>query len=122
MTPAKMLFLASACWVGTAFLLAGCGKDAGSKSRQTDAVVTPESEHGHVHQGHMHGSQDRSHEHAEKASDVAAAQKTCPVMGDPINPEVFTEHEGTKVYFCCKECIGEFQNDPAKYVAKRESS
>ena len=45
-------------------------------------------------------------------------QKICPVMGGKIDPTVFTEHKGRKVYFCCKACIDTFKADPEKYLAK----
>ena len=45
-------------------------------------------------------------------------QKTCPVMGGPIDPRMFTEHEGRRIYFCCAACIEKFKADPEKYVAK----
>jgi YHS domain-containing protein len=53
-----------------------------------------------------------------KPTTTAIAQKTCPVMGGPIDPNVFVMHEGKKVYFCCKECIPKFEKEPAKYMAK----
>jgi len=55
---------------------------------------------------------------AEAAETVAETieQKECPVMGGPINTAIFVEHEGKKVYFCCKGCETQFQADPAKYV------
>ena len=58
---------------------------------------------------------------AETASKEALAsieQKTCPVMGNPIDPDVFVEYKGKKVYFCCKACIAEFEKDPDKYISK----
>ena len=45
-------------------------------------------------------------------------QAKCPVSGKPINPEVTLDHEGKKVYFCCKGCPAPFQKDPAKYASK----
>lgn len=56
-----------------------------------------------------------------KAPLTAAAsieQKTCPVMGNPIDPNVFVEYEGKKVYFCCKGCVADFQKEPIKYLDK----
>ena len=57
-----------------------------------------------------------------KTQAVAAAeviaQKTCPIMGNPVNKEVFTEHKGKKVYFCCAGCIDKFNAKPEDYVAK----
>jgi YHS domain-containing protein len=45
-------------------------------------------------------------------------QKMCPVMTDmKINPEIFTEYKGKKVYFCCTDCKAKFEVEPEKYVA-----
>jgi len=61
---------------------------------------------------------------AEEAKKTAAAvaaaveQTVCPVMGNPINKQYFTEHNGQKVYFCCPECKEKFEADPEKYIAK----
>jgi YHS domain-containing protein len=45
-------------------------------------------------------------------------QKFCPVMADmKIDPEIYTEYEGKKVYFCCTDCKAKFEADPAKYAA-----
>jgi len=45
-------------------------------------------------------------------------QKTCPVMGGKIDPKVYAEHEGRKIYFCCKGCEKKFATDPEKYIEK----
>ncbi|MHC4122647.1 MAG: YHS domain-containing protein [Planctomycetota bacterium] len=45
-------------------------------------------------------------------------QKTCPVMGNPINKNLYTEYKGKKVYFCCPGCKPKFEADPEKYVTK----
>jgi YHS domain-containing protein len=59
---------------------------------------------------------------AKETADQAQAgilQKTCPVMeGNPIDPNVFVEYNGKKVYFCCAECKDKFLADPEKYIAK----
>lgn len=44
-------------------------------------------------------------------------QVKCPVMGGEVDPDVFIEHNGEKVSFCCKGCDGKFEKDPAKYAA-----
>ncbi len=49
---------------------------------------------------------------------ATSEQKTCPVLGGPIDRSVFVEYKGRKVYFCCKGCIEKFQADPEKYVPK----
>lgn len=59
-----------------------------------------------------------------KAGDSASAppaeiqQKTCPVMGGAINPAIYVDHEGRRIYFCCQACVAKFKQDPATYVAK----
>jgi len=45
-------------------------------------------------------------------------QNLCPVMGNPINKDIFVEYQGRKVYFCCPSCIEEFQKNPEKYLPK----
>jgi len=69
---------------------------------------------------------------AEGTSATAAALKkpgeaalgdrtTCPVSGEVFtvasdSPKV--EFEGKTYFFCCDDCVADFQKDPAKYVAK----
>jgi YHS domain-containing protein len=57
---------------------------------------------------------------AQAATDANAAieQKICPVMGGAINKNIYIEHKGKKVYFCCPSCKGEFEKDPEKYIGK----
>jgi len=66
---------------------------------------------------------------AEKADDQVSCcfdaidkgfteQTTCPLSGKPIKADVFVEHEGKKVYFCCPGCPKGFEADPAKYLSK----
>jgi YHS domain-containing protein len=58
---------------------------------------------------------------AEKNVEAVAAsleQKTCPVMGAPINKDIFIEYKGKKVYFCCPGCEEKFKAEPEKYIAK----
>lgn len=46
------------------------------------------------------------------------AQKTCPVMGGAIDPNIFVDHNGRRIYFCCPACVETFKADPEKYIAK----
>jgi membrane fusion protein, copper/silver efflux system len=52
----------------------------------------------------------------------AITQTHCPVMGSAINPEVFIEYKGVKVYFCCWGCDDKFLNEPEKYIPKLPAS
>ncbi|MBX7167281.1 MAG: hypothetical protein K1X74_13205 [Pirellulales bacterium] len=45
-------------------------------------------------------------------------QTECPLSGKPVKTDIFVEHEGKKVYFCCPGCPAGFKADPAKYTAK----
>ena len=40
----------------------------------------------------------------------------CPVMGEPVDKDVFAMHNGTKYYMCCKSCLKKFESDPEKYM------
>ncbi len=54
----------------------------------------------------------------ENVASEVTSQTTCPVMGGNINPNIFTEYKGKKVYFCCPSCKDIFEKDPDKYISK----
>ena len=56
------------------------------------------------------------------AEAVKVTQKTCPVMGGTVDPNVFVDHEGRRVYFCCPGCKGTFRKDPGKYLSKLDAA
>jgi len=44
-------------------------------------------------------------------------QATCPVMlGNPIDPSLYVDHEGQRIYFCCKICVKTFSENPQEYM------
>ena len=49
---------------------------------------------------------------------IAIEQKTCPVMGRPIDKSIYTEYKGKKVYFCCQGCVDQFKANPEAYLDK----
>lgn len=53
---------------------------------------------------------------------VAKVQTTCPVMGDKVNKDLYVDHDGKRVYVCCKGCIDAVQKDPQKYIKKLEDA
>ena len=95
------------------FILSGCDKEEanGHAGHDHGTEMHPESDN---HEGHDHA------EHAEEAKEMVSAgeQTICPVMGNPINKELFTEYKGKKVYFCCPGCDKLFNEDPEKYLSK----
>jgi len=54
---------------------------------------------------------------AEKTKE-AKPQTHCPVMGGAINKELYADHEGLRVFFCCAGCQEPFLKEPAKYIEK----
>lgn len=63
------------------------------------------------------------------ASDRAASsgtpgkkQTVCPVMGGAINTNIYVDHEGKRIYFCCGGCPAEFKKNPKKYIAQLEAA
>lgn len=50
---------------------------------------------------------------------------TCVVSGDQLGEmgkPVVINYQGTEVQLCCKSCIGDFEKDPAKYLAKLKAA
>ena len=64
------------------------------------------------------GVQARAAEEAPKKE--TKAQTKCPIMGGDIDKSVFADHDGKRVYFCCKGCPEKFKKDPAKYIKQLE--
>lgn len=56
------------------------------------------------------------------ASKLPRVQVTCPVSGEPISKKSFLERDGQKIYFCCNDCKGKYEADPAAYKAKLAAS
>lgn len=55
-------------------------------------------------------------------TNLAAAQKICPVMGQPVDATMkSTVVNGRKIFVCCPPCIGKIQADPATFVAKLDA-
>ena len=48
-------------------------------------------------------------------------QTHCPVMGGEINREVYADHNGLRVYFCCAGCDDAFKADPEKFIEQMKA-
>jgi len=45
-------------------------------------------------------------------------QTTCPVSGEKLEDKsIYTDYEGRRIYFCCKNCRGKFNADPQKFLS-----
>lgn len=88
------------------FAVAGCGREEEPMTQQPPVEQTM-------------GQAEEAVGGAQEAVTAAIEQKTCPVMeNNPINPNMFVEYEGKKVYFCCPGCPEKFKADPEKYLSK----
>ena len=58
---------------------------------------------------------------SQAQTDSGKAQSTCPVMGGNINKNIYADYQGKRVYFCCTQCIAEFNKEPEKYLKKLEA-
>jgi YHS domain-containing protein len=98
-------------------LLAGCQRDkpaTGRSSTQTKAQETTPTKPEAMSMPMQHEAMPAP---AEQTAQVAE-QTTCPVMGGPIDKNIFVEYKGKKVYFCCNGCPATFLADPEKYISK----
>ncbi|MFP4058557.1 MAG: YHS domain-containing protein [Candidatus Brocadiia bacterium] len=51
----------------------------------------------------------------------AGNQQTCPVMGNAIDKDIYADHGGKRVYFCCAACVDKFEEEPEKYIQQMEA-
>ena len=51
----------------------------------------------------------------------AGPQANCPVMGGPVNPKLYVDANGYRIYVCCGGCIAAVKADPAKYIEKMKA-
>ncbi|MGD2175570.1 MAG: YHS domain-containing protein [Candidatus Brocadiaceae bacterium] len=52
------------------------------------------------------------------AGSASGEQQYCPVMGGRINENLYVDHGGRRIYFCCAGCIERFRQDPEEYLGK----
>ncbi len=97
--------------------------DSALQIQAKPSMMNPEG--GVMPAGHQHGGPaPAAHADDEHGKSTPAAvempdtlQKTCPVMGGPIDPNIYIEYQGKRVYFCCKGCDQKFRENPEKYIA-----
>lgn len=50
------------------------------------------------------------------------AQTTCPVMaGNPINPKLYVDADGYRIYVCCGVCRKVVKANPEKYIKQMQA-
>ena len=68
---------------------------------------------------------DTLHQHVEAEAASAGnskpkamgPQKTCPIMGGPINKKLFIDIDGHRIYVCCAGCFAQIKADPKAAIA-----
>ena len=64
---------------------------------------------------HVHGQEDT----IAASEHVQITNVVCPVMPDmKADPDIFTDYEGKRVYFCCRNCRAAFVRNPKKYLSQ----
>jgi len=52
----------------------------------------------------------------------AGSQTTCPVMkGNKVNPKLYVDADGYRIYVCCGGCVKAVKADPGKYIAQMKA-
>ena len=49
------------------------------------------------------------------------AQKLCPVMNEPISPDLYVDFEGKRIYVSCTHSLDIVKANPKKFVRQLES-
>ena len=64
-----------------------------------------------------YGNQGQEQEGQLEVVQSSIVQQTCPVKTEnEIDPGIYTEYEGEKVYYCCNFCLATFRKEPGKYL------
>jgi YHS domain-containing protein len=63
----------------------------------------------------------RADETATAEQPVIKHQTNCPAMGGPINPHLFVEADGKRIYACCPGCLEKVEGNPQEYIEKLET-
>lgn len=91
--------------------------DSALQIQAKPSMMSPEAGEAPAHQpsGPARHPADAPSHHAQKK------QETCPVMGNKINQDIYTDYKGKRIYFCCPGCIDEFKRDPEKFVVSEDN-
>lgn len=61
--------------------------------------------------------------YAEEKQDAPKKKQTrCPVMTkNPINPKMYVDVQGKRIYVCCPGCITKIKAEPETYIKQMEA-
>ena len=75
-----------------------------------------------VAQHQDHGGEKAGDGNKPTEAKHVTSQQTCPVMGRAVNPNLYVDYEGKRIYVCCQGCIAAVQKDPQKYIDKLKAN
>lgn len=59
--------------------------------------------------------------YAADKQEAPKKQTHCPVMTkNPVNPKMYVDVQGKRIYVCCPGCIAKIKADPGKYIKQME--
>jgi YHS domain-containing protein len=99
----------------TGFVLFGCGEQTEKDSNQAKRKI--ESSKSNSHETSMADSVLMKSPEL-KQDETKASALVCVVSGEETDPNIFTEYNGRKYYFCCEKCQKLFNKNPQKYISK----
>ncbi len=91
----------------------------GHRAAAEPAALARADHGGHAHD---HGAEKKAPPAADAPEKEIKLQTTCPVMGGAINKDLYVDHDGKRVYICCKGCEAPLKKDPATYIQKLEDA
>jgi len=109
----KMAIVVACLFAGTPLLLNAEEKEHGHHGLHAQHKQKSKAPDAGKHSGHMNAMHKKD---ANIQGINTLKQKMCPVSGKPIDKKTSINHEGKKVYFCCKGCIGKFKESPNNYL------
>lgn len=62
--------------------------------------------------------EEQGYDAKQAAEAKITLQTTCPVMGGKVNKDLYVDHDGQRIYVCCKGCIDTVRKNPEKYIGK----
>jgi hypothetical protein len=108
------MYSAVALMAGVTMLFA-CNSEKTSEKGGAHSEVGARHEH---MDAHMH--EQTASPHAAEKQQEFDGNRTCPVMGNAVNRELYVDHDGKRIYVCCEACIEKVKADPDKYLKKLE--
>lgn len=68
------------------------------------------------------GHEQKKPEKEGREKKQVVLQTTCPVSNEEIDRKLYVEHNGKRIYVCCKKCAKKVNGDPEKYIENLESA